>query len=94
MTHELPRLKEPYLSPLQDKESIAPPPPAFGQSSLAPLPGSAIAGLTEAPKATAQAGTPAPVFVDSSTPALTPAERRAAGARRQGRRRARSDRAA
>jgi pilus assembly protein CpaC len=38
VTNQLPRLKEPFLSPLQDKESIAPPPPAFGQSSLAPLP--------------------------------------------------------
>ena len=78
VTPNLPRLKEPFLSPLKDNESVAPQPPAFGQSSLAPLPGSAIVGLTEAPKATAQAGTPAPVFVDSSTPALTPAERRAA----------------
>ena len=41
VTNQLPRLKEPYLSPLQDKESIAPPPPAFPQSSLAPLPASA-----------------------------------------------------
>src|SRR5688500_18723598 len=78
VTNQLPRLKDPFLSPLQDRESIAPPPPAFGQSSLAPLPATGIAGLTEAPKASAQAGTPAPVLVDSSTPALTPAERRAA----------------
>jgi len=78
VTNQLPRLKDPFLSPLQDKESIAPPPPAFSQSSLAPLPATGIVGLTEAPKATAQAGAPAPVLVDSSTPALTPAERRAA----------------
>ena len=44
VTNQLPRLKDPFLSPLQDKESVAPPPPAFGQSSLAPLPGSAIVG--------------------------------------------------
>jgi pilus assembly protein CpaC len=78
VTPQLPRLKEPFLSPLRDNESVAPQPPAFGQSSLAPLPSTGIVGLTEAPKATAQAGGPAPILVDSSTPALTPAERRAA----------------
>jgi hypothetical protein len=55
---QLPRLKEPFLSPLKDKESLAPQPPAFGQSSLAPLPSTGIVGLIEAPKATAQVSTP------------------------------------
>ena len=78
VTNQLPRLKEPYLSPLKDKESIAPGPPPF-QSSIAPLPATGIVGLTEAPKATAQNGSqPAPVLVGSSTPEPTAAERRAA----------------
>ena len=79
VTNQLPRLKEPFLSPLKDKESLAPQPPAFPQSSLAPLPSSGIVGLTEAPKSTAQVGNqpPAPVLVDSSTPEPTQAERRA-----------------
>jgi pilus assembly protein CpaC len=78
VTRELPRMKDPFLSPLKDNESVAPPPPAFPQASGAPLPSTGIVGLTEAPKATAQAGGPAPVLVDSSTPELTSAERRAA----------------
>ena len=78
VTNQLPRLKDPFLSPLRDNESIAQPPPAFPQSSLAPLPSTGVVGLTEAPKTTAQVGAPAPVLVDSSTPELTPAERRAA----------------
>ena len=78
VTRELPRQKEPFLSPLKDNESIAPQPPAFGQSSLAPLPSTGVVGLSEAPRTTAQAGAPAPVLVDSSTPRLTETERRAA----------------
>ena len=79
VTNQLPRMKEPFLSPLKDKDSVAPGPPAFS-SSLAPLPSTGIVGLTEAPKATAQNSNqpPAPVLVESSTPEPTAAERRAA----------------
>jgi pilus assembly protein CpaC len=76
VTRELPRQKEPYLSPLNDKESIAPPPAAFPQSSTA-TPPAGLAGLTEAPRTTAQA-VPASLVVDSGTAPLTASERRAA----------------
>jgi pilus assembly protein CpaC len=76
VTRELPRMKEPYLSPLNDKESIAPGPAAFPQSSTA-TPPAGLAGLAEAPRTTAQAG-PAPVVLDSGSAPLTAAERRAA----------------
>jgi pilus assembly protein CpaC len=74
VTRELPRMKEPYLSPLNDKESIAPGPAAFPQSSTA-TPPAGLAGLAEAPRTTAQAG-PAPVVLDSGSAPLTAAERR------------------
>ncbi len=79
VTGTLPRMKEPFLSPLKDKDSVAVPPPAFSQSSLEPLPSTGIVGLTETPKVTAQTtSTPAPVLVESPTPEPTAAERRAA----------------
>ncbi len=73
VTGELPRLKEPYLSPLRDNESIAPPPAAFQSSAAQPPVG--LAGGS-APATTAQVARP--LVVDSSTPALTAAERREA----------------
>jgi hypothetical protein len=76
VTRELPRQREPYLSPLQDNEAIAPPPPAFPQSNLA-APPAGLAGAAEAPGLSAQA-VPAPLVVDSGTPQLTADERRAA----------------
>ena len=57
VTRELPRMKEPYLSPLNDKESIAPPPAAFPQSSTA-TPPAGLAGLTEAPTNDGAGGVP------------------------------------
>ena len=76
VTRELPRLREPYLSPLRDNEAISPPPAAFPQSSLAAPPAGA-AGLAEQPTTTAQA-VPAPVIMQSNFPEQTAAERRAA----------------
>ena len=78
VTRDLPRMKEPYLSPLDDKEAIAPPPAAFPQASLTPSPaGVANAGPEATPVTTAQAA-PAPVVLESSTPELTREEKRAA----------------
>jgi pilus assembly protein CpaC len=76
VTRELPRLKEPYLSPLKDNEAIAPPPPPFAQSTPV-LPSTGLAGLTDAPKTTAQA-VPPPLVVQSGPAPLTASERRAA----------------
>jgi pilus assembly protein CpaC len=76
VTRELPRLNEPYLSPLRDNESIAPPPAPFPQSNLA-APPAGLATIDAPPTTTAQA-IPAPLVVDSATPQLTAAERRAA----------------
>src|SRR5688572_29295703 len=75
VTRELPRLSEPFLPALRDNEAIAPPPAAFPQSNLA-APPAGLAGL-DAPTTSAQA-VPAPLVVDSGTPQLTTAERRAA----------------
>jgi pilus assembly protein CpaC len=74
VTGDLPRLREPFLSPLRDNEAIAPPPAAFPQSNLAPAAGRA--GL-DAPTTSAQA-VPSPLVVDSGASELTGAERRAA----------------
>jgi pilus assembly protein CpaC len=77
VTRELPRLKEPFLSPLRDNESFAPGPPAFPQSSAAPAPG----GLVDAsatPKTTAQMTSPAPLVMQQGSTEPTAAERRAA----------------
>ena len=69
VTGDLPRQREPYLPALRDNEAIAPPPPAFPQSSLAaPAPGLAALPAVPAP----------PIMLDSATPQLTAAERRAA----------------
>jgi pilus assembly protein CpaC len=77
VTRELPRQKEPFLSPLRDNESFAPGPPAFPQSSTAaPTPGLVDASAT--PKTTAQNVTPAPLVMPQGSTEQTPAERRAA----------------
>ena len=76
VTRELPRLNEPYLSPLRDNESIANPPAPFPQSNLA-APPAGLATIDVPPTTTAQA-IPAPLVVDSATPQLTAAERREA----------------
>jgi len=73
VTRELPKLKEPYLSPLRDNEGLASPPAAFPQSSTA-TPPAGLADVTEQPKATAQ-NLPRGVVVPSEP---TVAERRAA----------------
>jgi pilus assembly protein CpaC len=75
VTRDLPRLREPYLPALRDNEAIAPPPPPF-QSNTATTP-AGLAGVTEAPAATAQA-VPAPIVMQPETPQPTAAERRAA----------------
>jgi pilus assembly protein CpaC len=75
VTRELPRLREPYLSPLRDNEAIAPPPAPFPQSSLSAPPAGA-AGLAPQAETTAQA-VPPPVVMQSNFPQQTAAERRA-----------------
>ena len=76
VTRDLPRLREPYLSPLRDNEAIAPPAAPFQGTMATPPAGLAGAG---SPTPTAQAqSVPAPLVVDSSTPQLTGAERREA----------------
>jgi pilus assembly protein CpaC len=75
VTRDLPRLREPYLPALRDNEAIAPPPPPFQSSTTTPPAG--LAGVNEAPQATAQA-IPAPIVMPSEAPPQTAAERRAA----------------
>ena len=74
VTRDLPRLREPFLSPLRDNEAIAPPPPPFQSNTATPPAG--LAGVNEAPTTTAQA-VPAPIVMQSEAP-QTAAERRAA----------------
>ena len=76
VTRDLPRLREPFLSPLRDNEAIAPPPAPFPQSDLA-APPSGLANTAQTPATTAQT-IPSPLVVDSATPQLTAAERREA----------------
>jgi pilus assembly protein CpaC len=73
VTRELPRMKEPYLSPLTDKEAIAPPPAAFPQASVAQPP-AGVASVEANPQQIAQA----PLVVDSDVPELTAEEKKAA----------------
>src|SRR5687767_10425001 len=77
VTRELPRLNEPFLSPLRDNESFAPGPPAFPQSSAAPAP-TGLVDASTGPKTTAQAVSPAPLVMQQGSTEPTAAERRAA----------------
>jgi len=64
VTNALPKLGEPFMSPLDDKKSIAPPPPAF-------TPGAPTS--SNAPAAAPLAVVPATPVLSAATPAVTPA---------------------
>jgi pilus assembly protein CpaC len=74
VTNALPKLGEPFLSPLEEKKSIAPPPAAFavtpGSASVAaPAPATAAAPIVVTPAPVAAVATPAPVTADIAMPA-------------------------
>jgi pilus assembly protein CpaC len=91
VTSDLPRLNEPYLSPLGDNESFANPPPAFPQPGTVSAPAALATGPAPPALAPAAAVAPgprpgvaaavapieAPAPVPAAAPPLTPAERRA-----------------
>jgi hypothetical protein len=67
VTNSLPKLAEPFLSPLDPKKAIAPPPAAFAvtpgaaSSAAAPAPSIATSMVVPAPAAVASVAAPAPV---------------------------------
>jgi pilus assembly protein CpaC len=67
VTNSLPKLAEPFLSPLDPKKAIAPPPAAFAvtpgaaSSAAAPAPSIATPMVVPAPAAVASVAAPAPV---------------------------------
>ena len=79
VTGALPRMGEPYLSPLPANQSIAPPPPAFGPSGPTGAAGTAVAAApgVAAPARAAATATGAPASVPTSQLKPTAAERKA-----------------
>ena len=75
VTNALPKLAEPFLSPLDPKKAIAPPPAAFavtpGATSAAALPAPSIATpvMVTPPPAVAAVTAPAPVVPSAAAPA-------------------------
>ena len=86
VTRDLPRMGEPYLAPLPEKKSIAPPPPAYPQpqapqGNALVTPEQAPVAFDPAPPTVAAATTSSPAGVQSApaaaAPAPSPAEQKA-----------------